>query len=56
MSEDVKRTPSEWEEIDKIKILDPDGWRKEDAPSWDTPISYSEWRQRMSVSTCSGYM
>lgn len=44
-------TPSEWEVYDAIEVKDPDGWRMGDAPSWDTPISYDEWQDRVFEST-----
>jgi len=46
----VKRYPSEWEVIDNIKVLDPDGWRMDNRP-WDVPITREEWDRRMSHST-----
>lgn len=48
----VEKTPSEWEEILGIRVKDPDGWRASDAPSWDTPITRSEFEQRAMSSTC----
>lgn len=44
------RTPTEWSEIDQVTVLDPDGWRQ-DAKSFDDPISYEEFRQRAVNST-----
>ena len=46
----VKRYPSEWEVIDNIKVLDPDGWRMDNRP-WDVPITREEWDRRMLRST-----
>jgi hypothetical protein len=45
------KTASEWQEIYGIIVRDPDGWRTADAPSWDTPISRTEWQKRMGIST-----
>ena len=44
-------TPDEWQEILDYVILDPDGWRVEGAPSWDTPITREEFIDRASRST-----
>ncbi len=52
MTDEEFFTPSEWEKILRVQILDPDGWRTDDAPSWDTPISRDEFNRRMSASTC----
>lgn len=46
-----KRTPDEWCKIRGIKILDPDGWRGPNDPSWDTPIDWMEFSERASRST-----
>lgn len=46
-----KKTPTEWEQIDKIKIIDPDGWRIPNAPRWDEPITRKDWDFRMGIST-----
>lgn len=43
-------TPAEWEAIDGIRILDPDGWRW-DNKSFDDPIDWHEWNSRMMIST-----
>ena len=42
----AKFTPACWAEAKGIVILDPDGWRLDDAPDWDEPISEYEfdWR------------
>jgi hypothetical protein len=47
----MKRRPEDWCRIHKVVILDPDGWRGVDSPSWDTPIDEDEFLERMSVST-----
>lgn len=49
MSDDL-RTPSEWEQRFRIRVLDPDGWRSDGKP-WDAPISRSEWEHRILRST-----
>ena len=47
------KLPSEWEAIDGIAVMDPDGWDRQNfAESWATPISRDEWTERMSRSTC----
>ena len=45
--------PSYWCEVTGIQIIDPDGWRREGDPSIHHPISFREFLQRASVSTCS---
>ena len=45
----VLRTPSEWEQIDHVTILDCDSWR--DGKGWGEPISRAEWEQRKATST-----
>lgn len=47
------RTPSEWERILDIKIMDPDGWdRKNFSESWSKEITRDEFKLRaMSSST-----
>jgi len=47
------KLPAEWEVIDDVAVMDPDGWdRKNYDASWNTPINRDEWNQRMRVSTC----
>lgn len=43
-------TPKEWQELEGIIVIDPDGWRK-DGKSFDEPISKDEFNQRMVLST-----
>lgn len=50
MSE-MKLTPVEWQEIEGVTILDPDGWRMAGAPAWDEPITRDDFLKRMSIST-----
>lgn len=45
------RTPSEWEVIYGVKVVDPDGWSHGTYQSWGTPISREEWERRLSTST-----
>lgn len=45
------KTPAEWEEIDGIRVVDPDGWRVDGKP-FDEPIIWEEWSRRSSMSTC----
>jgi len=51
MSDEELHTPTEWQEYLDIVILDPDGWRQEGAPSWDTPITKEEFLARASYCT-----
>jgi len=47
------KLPSEWETIDGVRVMDPDGWdRRNFVESWATPIGRDEWEQRRSESTC----
>jgi hypothetical protein len=51
-AEPVKRLPVEWQEIDGVQIMDPDGWdRRNFEESWNTPITQAEWLDRASQST-----
>lgn len=43
--------PREWEAIDGVKVIDPDGWSHGSYQSWGTPISREEWERRLSTST-----
>lgn len=45
------KTPAEWAEIKGLYIMDPDGWRSDDAPDCDQPICESEFDTRASMST-----
>lgn len=44
-------TPTEWQTIAGVRIMDADGWRHRDAPSWGTPISWEDFMNRMKQST-----
>lgn len=44
-------SPAEWMDVTGIRVVDPDGWRTLDAPTWETPISEAEFRDRASRST-----
>ena len=49
MSDELK-TPEEWLEAPEFKgvvIMDPDGWRMDDAPKWDDPITIEDFRSRL---------
>lgn len=48
-------TPEEWQQVDRVNIQDPDGWRGSMAKSWDEPIDYPEWLQRRLASTISPF-
>ena len=46
------KLPAEWEVIDDVAVMDPDGWdRKNYDESWNTPICREEWILRMRQST-----
>lgn len=45
------RTPVEWSAQHALKVVDPDGWRKDDGRTWHDPISEDEFRQRAAEST-----
>lgn len=47
------RLPSEWAADEGIKILDPDGWRR-DGKRIEEAIGYQEYRQRVMLSTVEG--
>lgn len=44
-------TPEEWEERYGLHVVDPDGWRGPDAPSWATPITLRDFWARYTQST-----
>jgi len=44
------RTPAEWERLECVVVLDPDGWRY-DSKEWGDPIQFAEWERRMAAST-----
>ena len=49
MTEELK-TPEEWLKTDEYRqytIMDPDGWRGKDAPSWETPLTHKEFEYRL---------
>ena len=48
---DELRTPQQWAARDGLMILDPDGWRYDDAPPFNQPISRAEYDQRISECT-----
>lgn len=52
------QTPREWERIYRMgrTVMDPDGWRGNHglpAKSFDEPITWEEYRERSTLSTCS---
>ena len=50
MGEDLK-FPREWEVIDRVKVIDPDGWSHGTYRSWGEKISREEWERRLATST-----
>lgn len=50
----VVRTPSEWEEVSGVVVLDPDGWRGKDEMPWSEPIEWSDFARRAAISTTNG--
>ena len=47
-----KLLPAEWEVIEDVAIMDPDGWDRRDfAKSWAEPLDHDEWLRRMATST-----
>jgi hypothetical protein len=50
----VWRTPEVWCEIYGLAVMDPDGWRGEDAPSWEQPLTLPEFAARFNRSTVAG--
>lgn len=44
---EIKKTPEQWLEDEDFMIIDPDGWRHEDAPAWDEPITKAEFDSRL---------
>lgn len=51
---EVKRTPEQWCNDLRCRILDPDGWRTSTAPPMDQPITLEEFQERFNHSTVFG--
>jgi len=57
--EQTLRLSAEWEVLDSVRVIDPDGWRDEfeadgkhySPQPWGTPINHIEWRARLVRST-----
>ena len=47
----LKFTPDLWETILGVRIIDADGWRTPDSPSWSTMITREDFISRMRIST-----
>lgn len=45
------RSPAEWCHIERVEILDADGWRGRDGRDFSDPISLAEFRERLVVCT-----
>lgn len=50
---ETKKTPDEWCQELGCKIMDPDGWRTQTAPSFTQPITLEEFQKRFGQSTVS---
>jgi hypothetical protein len=50
-AEPLWRTPSEWEAIDGVRVVDPDGWRGPKGKDFTEPILRAEWDVRLNQST-----
>ena len=46
-----KLTAEQWCDRLGIRVVDPDGWRKQDAPAWSDPIDRGEFDKRAADST-----
>ena len=46
------KTPEQWSLELKVRVLDPDGWKR-DGKSFQEPISLTEFERRLIYSTCS---
>jgi hypothetical protein len=47
----AKKTAYEWLKITGREIIDPDGWRRNDGVTMDTPITWSDFQGRLCEST-----
>lgn len=45
------RTGYDWQHIFEIEVTDPDGWRKGDGVTFNTPITRADFQARIAVST-----
>jgi hypothetical protein len=51
----AKKSANEWlESMPGVVVYDPDGWRRGDGVTMDTPIKYSDFIQRLNESTLLG--
>jgi hypothetical protein len=48
---DTTMPPEEWCRAYGVSVLDPDGWRGQDARDWDDPITLLEFERRALLST-----
>lgn len=56
---ELERTPQVWAELVGLRIVDPDGWREMASPSYDQPIDwvgFSNRIQRCTVTTLPGFI
>jgi hypothetical protein len=52
---DIKLTPSQWETITGITVLDPDGWDRQNLNAdWAIPLTEQEFRDKADESTTIG--
>ena len=45
------KTPAEWCLIERVEIMDPDGWRGRGGRPWTDPITLAEFKQRLVTCT-----
>lgn len=50
----AKKSAHEWLKDETVKVIDADGWRRDDGVTMDTPISYTEFQKRLVHCTVTG--
>ena len=50
----VRRDYYDWQSLYKVSVLDPDGWRRNDGVDFNTPITLSDFQDRIASCTVSG--
>lgn len=52
MSADERKTPAEWEEHFRVRVIDPDGWDRTNLEEdWAKPLTGREFEQKIMAST-----